>query len=154
MFGLDFINGLINKTLTSQALDELNADSGGPFMALSSINDPSTDAGAVRLWRGTDDSLIDRMIHFRLVSDPVDTQLFFLFGRSATPMPHFQPRSSSLDRTPASLMPITCPVSIRSIIPTISPKYSHPLQSHTGKQLMTEKMSVRWRRPARQLLRT
>jgi len=89
MFGLNFILGLIDKTLTSQALNELNADSGGPFMALSRIDDPSTDAGAVRLWRGTGDSLIDRMIHFRLISDPVDTQLFFLFGRPDSSMPHF-----------------------------------------------------------------
>ena len=89
MFGLDYINSLIDKTLTSQALDELNADSGGPFMPLSRVDDPSADAGALRLWRGSGDSLIDRMIHFRLVSDPVDTQLFFLFGRRDSSMPHF-----------------------------------------------------------------
>ena len=29
------------------------------------------------------------MIHFRLQSDPVDTQLFFLFGRPESVMPHF-----------------------------------------------------------------
>lgn len=89
MFGFDFVNSLIDRTLSSQAPEELGGEAGGPFMALSRADDPSADAGTVRLWRGTADSLIDRMIHFRLRSDPVDTQLFFLFGRRESPMPHF-----------------------------------------------------------------
>jgi len=89
MFGFEYINSLVDKALTSQALEELENESGGPFMSLSRTDDPSTGAGALRLWRGTGDSLIDRMIHFRLISDPVDTQLFFLFGRSDSCMPHF-----------------------------------------------------------------
>ena len=52
-------------------------------------NDEAQTAGTLRLWRAADDSLIDRMVHFRLTSAPVDTQLFFLFGRTTTPMPHF-----------------------------------------------------------------
>jgi len=89
MFGFDFIKSLGEKTLASQAPEELTSESGGPFMSLCRRDDPSTEAGELRLWRGTGDSLIDRMIHFRLISDPVDTQLFFLFGRPNTCMPHF-----------------------------------------------------------------
>ena len=89
MFGFEYITNLIGRTLASQALEELENDSGGPFMPLSRSDDPSTGAGALRLWRGTGDSLIDRMVHFRLISDPVDTQLFFLFGRSDSCLPHF-----------------------------------------------------------------
>jgi len=58
-------------------------------MTLSTTADAAVPAGQLRLWQGTGDNLIDRMIHFRLIRDPVDTQLFFLFGRAATPMPHF-----------------------------------------------------------------
>ncbi|MAF82674.1 MAG: hypothetical protein QGH93_13695 [Gammaproteobacteria bacterium] len=89
MFGFDYITSLIDKTLASQALEELTGEDGGPCLALTRSDDPMADAGALRLWRGTGDGLIDRMIHFRLVSDPVDTQLFFLFGRAESAMPHF-----------------------------------------------------------------
>jgi len=89
MFGLEYINSLIEQTLMSQAPEELHGETGGPFLALSCADDPATNAGTLRLWRGTGSSLIDRMIHFRLIREPVDTQLFFLFGRAATPMPHF-----------------------------------------------------------------
>ncbi|HJP38679.1 MAG: hypothetical protein QF483_09900 [Gammaproteobacteria bacterium] len=89
MFGFEYINNLIDRTLACRALKELTDETGGPQMALFRADDPTTDAGALRLWQGSDDGLIDRMIHFRLVSDPVDTQLFFLFGRDGTAMPHF-----------------------------------------------------------------
>lgn len=89
MFGLHYINSLIETTLARHGLDEVGGAVDGPFMPLTRAADASIDAGYLRLWQGTDASLIDRMIHFRLVSDPVDTQLFFLFGRSATAMPHF-----------------------------------------------------------------
>ena len=89
MFGFDYISSLAAQTLKDQAPEELENDSGGPFLSLVRNDEPSTAAGALRLWRGTGDSLIDRMVHFRLISDPVDTQLFFLFGRSGSCMPHF-----------------------------------------------------------------
>jgi len=89
MFGFNFINSLIDKVLNGQALDELYGEAGSPFLTLVRADDSAKDAGSLRLWRGTGDSLIDRMIHFRLISDPVDTQLFFVFGRPATAMPHF-----------------------------------------------------------------
>lgn len=89
MFGFEFIDNMVEKTMAGQAPEEIAGEDDGPFLALCRADDPSTDAGYLRLWCGTGDSLIDRMIHFRLISEPVDTQLFFLFGRSATPMPHF-----------------------------------------------------------------
>ncbi len=89
MFGFEYINSLIEKALTNQALQELPGERGEPFLALPNADEPATKAGTLRLWQGTGSSLIDRMIHFRLIREPVDTQLFFLFGRSATPMPHF-----------------------------------------------------------------
>ncbi len=89
MFGFTSIENLIKQTLASQAPEEIMGEPGAPYLELSHIDDPAVDAGYLRLWRGTGDSLIDRMIHFRLRSDPVDTQLFFLFGRTETAMPHF-----------------------------------------------------------------
>ena len=89
MFGFEYITSLGERSLASQALEEIAGESGGPLMSLRRSDDTAVDAGTLRLWRGTDDSLLDRMIHFRLLNDPVDTQLFFLFGRSDTCMPHF-----------------------------------------------------------------
>ena len=71
------------------AFTERTGDTGGPRMTLTNAHDAEIPAGFLRLWIAADDSHIDRMIHFRLQSDPVDTQLFFLFGRSDSVMPHF-----------------------------------------------------------------
>ncbi|MFZ1625289.1 MAG: hypothetical protein WAU48_11010 [Gammaproteobacteria bacterium] len=57
-------------------------------MQLRAINAPHDDAGFVRQWRAGPGSLADRMVHFRLCAGPVDTQLFFLFGRAGSVMPH------------------------------------------------------------------
>jgi hypothetical protein len=88
-FGLAFINTLVERTQAAVALSERTGDDGGPHIALTNAADPAVSAGALRLWAATDESLIDRMIHFRLQSEPVDTQLFFLFGRADSVMPHF-----------------------------------------------------------------
>lgn len=58
-------------------------------MRLRAADVPHADAGFVRLWSAGPDSLADRMLHFRLCAGPVDTQLFFLFGRAHSVMPHF-----------------------------------------------------------------
>jgi len=88
MFGFQYITHLVDEVLTAQALEELEGATGGPYLTLSRADDPGVAAGCLRLWRGSGEHLIDRMIHFRLIGDPVDTQLFFLFGRPSTPMPH------------------------------------------------------------------
>ncbi len=88
-FGLAFVRGLIDRSLTRIEFVERTGDDDGPFLSLSHIDDSAKNAGYLRLWSGVDDSLVDRMIHFRLQSDPVDTQLFFLFGRPKSVMPHF-----------------------------------------------------------------
>jgi len=88
-FGLSFIETLIERTLASFAFTEVTDEAGDARMTLSNVNDTDTPAGFLRLWAAEDDSLFDRMIHFRLQSDPVDTQLFFLFGRPDSVMPHF-----------------------------------------------------------------
>jgi len=86
MFGFEYINQLIDTTLSRHSLAELHA---ATSRTLVRTDEPDIEAGFLRLWRGADDSLLDRMIHFRLVREPVDTQLFFLFGRDDTAMPHF-----------------------------------------------------------------
>ena len=58
-------------------------------MQLRAVDAPHADAGFVRLWAAGPGSLADRMLHFRLCAGPVDTQLFFLFGRADSVMPHF-----------------------------------------------------------------
>jgi hypothetical protein len=52
---------------------------------------PRADAdmpAGLRLWATNHDRL-DRLVHFRILTPPVDTNLLFLFGRSDTAMPHF-----------------------------------------------------------------
>jgi len=88
-FGLAFIEGLIARCLDGAAFEEIPGESGGPRLALKQAADPAVPAGHVRLWAARGDGLLDRMIHFRLLSAPVDTQLLFVFGRSDTAMPHF-----------------------------------------------------------------
>jgi hypothetical protein len=88
-FGLTFVTGLVEQSLTDIEFVERTDDDGKPLMSLVRADDASVDAGHLRLWAANDDGLADRMIHFRLKSESVDTQLFFLFGRTDTPMPHF-----------------------------------------------------------------
>jgi hypothetical protein len=86
--GLAFIKELIARIQGSAQLCERSGTDGGPCMSLVNVTEGSS-AGYLRLWAATDDSLLDRLVHFRLQSGPVDTQLLFLMGRSDTPMPHF-----------------------------------------------------------------
>ena len=88
-FGLTFIETLIDRTQAAVVFTERTGEAGGPRMTLTNAQDADIPAGYLRLWAAEDDSHLDRMIHFRLQSDRVDTQLFFLFGRSASVMPHF-----------------------------------------------------------------
>lgn len=88
-FGLDFIEDLIARSQSERSFAEHTGSGGGPHRALVRADDPTQSAGYLRLWAATGDGRIDRMIHVRLRSDPVDTQLFFVFGRSDTAMPHF-----------------------------------------------------------------
>jgi hypothetical protein len=88
-FGLAFVRGLVERSLNQVEFVERTGDDDGPLLSLTRTDNPTADAGYLRLWSAVDDSQIDRMIHFRLQSDPVDTQLFFLFGRADLVMPHF-----------------------------------------------------------------
>jgi hypothetical protein len=86
--GLAFVEKLITRIQSSAQLHEHSGPGGGPFMPLINVTEGGR-AGYLRLWAATDDGLLDRLIHFRLQSGPVDTQLLFLMGRSDTAMPHF-----------------------------------------------------------------
>lgn len=86
-FGLDFVEDLASRCRERLRLDETLTD-GGPYRPLTRADD-AAPAGWIRLWTAPDSDLVDRMLHIRLQVDPVDTQLFFLFGRSPTAMPHF-----------------------------------------------------------------
>jgi len=88
-FGFDFIADLGARSAAALEFDERMGDPDGPFLNLTRADDPATGAGYVRVWAAREPALIDRMVHVRLQSAPVDTQLFFLFGRSETAMPHF-----------------------------------------------------------------
>ncbi len=86
-FGLAFIQGLVDSAAGTLDLQERCGSAGGPYLDLVAAEDTSQSAGYLRLWSGVQP--IDRMIHVRLQGDPVDTQLFFLFGRRDSVMPHF-----------------------------------------------------------------
>lgn len=87
-FGLDFSNQLIARVQAGSRLHERQPRAGEPMLSLTNATNGSA-AGALRLWAAEDDSQIDRLIHFRLQSPPVDTHLLFLFARPRSPMPHF-----------------------------------------------------------------
>ncbi|MDH3977556.1 MAG: hypothetical protein OEU86_03495 [Gammaproteobacteria bacterium] len=89
MFGYEYIDKMAGHSCEVLPLSEINNDDGGPYLQLTRADDATLPAGFLRLWQGDGQHWIDRMIHFRLQSDPVDTQLFFLFGRSDSAMPHF-----------------------------------------------------------------
>jgi hypothetical protein len=87
--GLTFINTLIERTLAGAPFTEILDDEGEARLTSTNVNDAEIPAGVLRLWVATGETQFDRMVHFRLQSDPVDTQLFFLFGRPESVMPHF-----------------------------------------------------------------
>lgn len=88
-FSLPFVENLVEHSLASLDFSERTGAAGGPLLQLKALDAPHADAGFVRLWIAEPGSLADRMVHFRLSSGPVDTQLFFLFGRADSVMPHF-----------------------------------------------------------------
>ena len=89
MFGFEFISSLCARSLQGAAFATGPGPSGQTIREFPDVTDADRTAGTLSVWTGAPPSLIDRMIHFRLESSPVDTQLFFLFGRSGTVMPHF-----------------------------------------------------------------
>ncbi|TDJ41735.1 MAG: hypothetical protein E2O50_07215 [Gammaproteobacteria bacterium] len=86
-FSLAYISGMIDRVLSTMDWHELTSSTGDAFMPLQMLED-AQPAGYVRLWRGAKESPLDRMVHLRLIAGPVETQLLFIFGRSATSMPH------------------------------------------------------------------
>ena len=88
-FSFEFIDDLVKRSAAGIDFEERRGDDDGPHSSLHREGDASADAGFVRLWAAKNSAHLDRMIHVRLLSDPVDTQLFFMFGRSDTAMPHF-----------------------------------------------------------------
>jgi hypothetical protein len=88
-FSFDFIDAVATRSAAAIEFEERLGENDGPYLALRREDDATADAGFVRLWAAKDSAYVDRMIHVRLLSDPVDTQLFFVFGRSDTAMPHF-----------------------------------------------------------------
>ncbi len=88
-FALQFIEDLVVRSSAVIEFEERTAADGGPYRTLTRHDDPAREAGFVRLWATPAGARIDRMVQARLLADPVDTQLLFLFGASQTAMPHF-----------------------------------------------------------------
>jgi hypothetical protein len=91
-FAAPFVEGLVQASLARLALVEDTAVD-GPLLPLSALDAAGQrtqqGAGFLRRWVPRSHPRVDRMIHVRLLSGPVDTELFFLFGQAGTPMPHF-----------------------------------------------------------------
>lgn len=87
-YSLAFVASEIDKLQARTGLIEQPGPDGGPFLPLTLSEHPEVSAGYVRLWKGADDSVLDRMVHMRLVAGPVETQLLFVFGLAHTTMPH------------------------------------------------------------------
>lgn len=87
-FGNAFVADIIARVQGAIAFEERPGIGGGPCLSLRTVAEPVQDAGHVRLWSGPAVGLADRIIHFRLLGGPVDTQLLFLFGRPDSVLPH------------------------------------------------------------------
>lgn len=87
-YSLAFIDSVIDAVLTGDHFDEAEGPDGGPYLPLTNTDAPDTSAGFVRLWRGRDSSVLDRMVHMRLIAGPVETQLLFVMGLAQSSMPH------------------------------------------------------------------
>jgi hypothetical protein len=87
-FGLQFAESLVARAQAAIDTEEKFGPGGGPFMAFTSVTD-GAGAGFLRIWATPADRLLDRLVHVRLLSAPVDTHLFFIFGRAGSCMPHF-----------------------------------------------------------------
>ncbi len=87
-FGLAFSTLLVERVLAASPFRERQSQAGEPLMRLTNVAS-GAPAGAFRLWVAEGDGRLDRLIHFRLHSDPVDTNLVFLFARPASAVPHF-----------------------------------------------------------------
>jgi hypothetical protein len=86
-FSFVYISQMIDRVVAKTTWEELTQSGGAPFIPLQTVEDQQP-AGYVRLWRAGAESPLDRMIHMRLISGPVETQLLFIFARSETSMPH------------------------------------------------------------------
>lgn len=86
-FGYDFINGLVDRCLADLPFAERHGDAEGPLLSLSAPENSEQNRGFVRLWAG--EAPVDRMVQVRLRGEHADTQLFFLFARPETIVPHF-----------------------------------------------------------------
>jgi hypothetical protein len=88
LFSLPWAERQRDRVLAALPFTEATgADGSTPLLALRHITDGG-DAGFVRRWHGDGSHLGDRVVHFRLASGAVDTELLFFFGRPDAALPH------------------------------------------------------------------
>lgn len=86
----------VTRALTARAQEKLglrrieSAD-GKPYLTLYSPDDPSQQAGFVEVLAGDDSHAVDRVLHIWLGGPGarVDTNLFWLFAKSDSALPHY-----------------------------------------------------------------
>jgi len=86
-FTPDLIDTVLNRlAFQEQHNEDLQND--GPFLNL--LNPDGEDAGFVRVWKNdSGQHAADRMIWVQLNAGPVNTQLFFIFAKDESAVPHF-----------------------------------------------------------------
>lgn len=88
-FSLPWAEARRDRVLAALPFTEATgADGSTPLLPLASATDPALPAGWVRRYDGSGPHQGDRIVHFRLASAAVDTELLFFFGRADTAMPH------------------------------------------------------------------
>jgi hypothetical protein len=88
-FSLPWAEARRERVLAALPFTEATGPGGSaPLLPLAAAADPATPAGWVRRYDGQGAHQGDRIVHFRLASAAVDTELLFFFGRAATAMPH------------------------------------------------------------------
>ena len=87
-FSLTFVENLLDLLQPEQLWQELKSPDGGPYLPLVNEAEGNASAGSLRLWRGRDETPLDRMVHMRLLAGPVETHLLFAFGIAGSVFPH------------------------------------------------------------------
>ncbi len=90
-FALEATRALTARAQTKVTLRRVTASDDGPYLTLYSPNDPALEAGFVEVFVGDGSHAVDRVLHIWLGGKGarVDTNLFWLFAKSDSALPHY-----------------------------------------------------------------
>lgn len=90
-FAYETIRALFDRAQRKLNLKRVTGANGGPYLSLTSPNDPTQTSGFVEVLAGDSSHAVDRVLHIWLGGPGarVDTNLFWLFGKTDSALPHY-----------------------------------------------------------------